>query len=676
MNWIRLRALAPLRRLARLTQIDAWSSACQAICVLVLIVAGSLHCTTGLAQDGKLTGSQVVWAPVLLGSGKSGVVALPDGVLKLFVFEHGKNYSQLSRDGGATWGERKFEFDGPASYLPLVDRNGAYHLLSIQARDERQGDEPQELGVNFFIDILHVKSDNTGEVWEKPKVVWRGYCGSVNGFTQLRNGRLLIPFAEWMPGRAEGPPHGANESLVIYSDDGGDTWHESPNRLTAPCYTDFNGSGYGACEPCVIELQDGRCYMLARTESGLLYESYSPDGVTWEPLRPSSLVSSDAPAGFVRIPAGRILVFFNGCEKPPRVDGAGVYGGRDVLHAAISDDEARSWRGFREVYRDPTRNESPQKFGDRGTAYPFPYLGTDGKVFVVAGQGRSNGMLTFDPDWLLETHHRDDFSHGLDEWCVFKSIGPAKGWWRDRIRGAALADHPDKPNTKVLHVRRPDEHAGDGAIWNFPMGVAGQLTVRMQLREGFGGAAISLLDHFFDPQDETGEQEAIFTMPIAADGHVCQQVKLTPGEWHTVRFEWDVPNRQCAVSIDGTPKLWLKPSYQQARGINYIRFRSTAPSMDTGGLMLESVDVDVQPDAQTTPQTPAAESTEDSRNFIVVAFGDSTTAPRMVEGRAFKVFADTLPHLLAGEGRIPTLEAISKPPHHDDEAGKLNKTVK
>jgi hypothetical protein len=277
------------------------------------------------------------------------------------------------------------------------------------------------------------------------------------------------------------------------------------------------------------------------------------------------------------------------------VNGAGVYGGRDVLHAAISDDETKTWRGFREVYRDPTRNESPQRNGDRGTAYPFPYLGADGKVFVVAGQGRSNGMLTFDPDWLLETRHRDDFSHGFGEWCVFKSIGLATGWWRDRMPGAALIDHPDNPEAKVLSIGRPDKHDGDGAIWNFPMGSAGDLTVRLHLREGFGGAAVSLLDHFFDPQDEAGERQAIFTMPIAADGQISQQVKLSPGEWHTVRFHWDVPARTCAVSIDGVPQVWLAPNYRHARGVNYVRFRSTAASVDAGGLLVESVEVDVQP---------------------------------------------------------------------------------
>lgn len=638
--------------------------------ILLSVVVNVVSATTGFAEGGRPVTAKDVTSPVLLGPGRSGVVMQPDGKLKLFVYEDGKNFSQLSHDGGRTWGERQFEFAGPACYLPLIDQTGAIHLLSAQERDERKGDERRELGVNYFIDILHVKSDATGKVWEKPKVVWRGYCGSVNGFTQLHNGRLVIPFAEWMPGRPEGPPHGANECLVIYSDDRGETWHESPTRLTAPCYTDFNGSGYGACEPCIIELKDGRCYMLARTETGMLYESHSPDGIAWEPLRPSSFLASDAPAGFLRIRDGRILVFYNGCEKPPRVTGAGVYGGRDVLHAAISDDEGRTWRGFREVYRDPTRNESPQRFGDRGTAYPFPYLGAEGKVIVVAGQGRSNGMLMFDPNWLLESGQRDDFSSGLDEWTVFKSIGPAKGWWRDRVPGAILSDHPDKPGAKVLHVRRPDNNDGDGAIWNFPLGTVGDLTVRLQLRTGFGGIAISLLDHFFDPQDEAGDQQAIFSLPVAADGHISQQAKLTLGCWHTLRFHWDMSAHTCSVAVDGAPQVWLKPNYRPALGINYIRFRSTAASIDTAGTLLESIEVDVRDQASASKSLTArsSSSTSDARDFLVVALGDSTTAPRTVDGHPLKVFADVLPNLLAGEGRIPTIVNAGVPGNDTDGA--------
>ena len=187
----------------------------------------------------------------------------------------------------------------------------------------------------------------------------------------------------------------------------------------------------------LIELKDGRVYMLARTETGRLYESYSHDGgVNWEPLRPSRFLGTDAPAAFLRLPDERILLFWNGCEKPGRVGKDGVYGGRDIVHAAISDDECQTWRGFREVYRDPTRNDTPPRTGDRGMAYPMPYLAPNGKVIVMTGQGRAGATFTFDPDWLLETEAQDAFENGLEDWSVFKPFGPRGAWWRDHVQGA------------------------------------------------------------------------------------------------------------------------------------------------------------------------------------------------------------------------------------------------
>ena len=80
---------------------------------------------------------------------------------------------------------------------------------------------------------------------------------------------------------------------MFYSDDGGRTWTKSTSDLSSPCYPDFVGNNYGADEPCVLELKDGRLWMLMRTQTGFLYESFSSDhGRTWsEPL----IISDDAP---------------------------------------------------------------------------------------------------------------------------------------------------------------------------------------------------------------------------------------------------------------------------------------------------------------------------------------------------------------------------------------------
>lgn len=534
-----------------------------------------------------------IYAPVVLGERTGGAILLPDGTMKRFVSEGlgenlYRNYSLTSTDGGLTWGERTFEFEGKRANLPLLDRDGEYHLFPMEVRHEGEG--RREIAVNYFIDVWHVRTSGGGAQWEPAQRIFAGYVGSINGVLQLSTGRILLPFAEWIGGRPQGPPFGANVSTCMYSDDGGKTWHKSPAQLTAPRHTDYNGSGYGACEPVLIELKDGRVYMLARTETGRLYESYSHDGgVNWAPLRPSRFIGTDAPAAFLRLPDDRILLFWNGCEKPGRVGKDGVYGGRDIVHAAISDDECQTWRGFREVYRDPTRNETPPHTGDRGTAYPMPYLAPDGKVLVMTGQGRAGATFIFDPDWLLETEAENTFENGLEDWSVFKPFGPAEGWWRDRVQGAELVDHPDKEGAKALWIRRPDAKDGDGAVWNFPLGVSGEVTLRLKIQEGFGGARIALMDRFFDPADPAGDIEAPFTLDIAPDGHISIADKLTPGQWHTLKFAWSLPERTCVVSVDGEETVWIGQAYREPLGVNYVRLRSLSEAVDSQGLLLESV---------------------------------------------------------------------------------------
>jgi len=159
---------------------------------------------------------------------------------------------------------------------------------------------------------------------------------------QLSSGRILMPFAAWIGGRPDGPPNGPNETTAVYSDDDGATWKRSPSRLTAPVHQRFNGATHGAIEPAILERQDGSVWMLKRTQTGYFYESESRDGVEWPPARASSIHASTGPPFRLRLPDRRVVLFWNHGEMPVRVGGQGVYGGRDVLHAAISSDDGKS----------------------------------------------------------------------------------------------------------------------------------------------------------------------------------------------------------------------------------------------------------------------------------------------------------------------------------------------
>ncbi|MCW5553012.1 MAG: exo-alpha-sialidase [Verrucomicrobiae bacterium] len=536
-------------------------------------------------------------APVVVGPTQAGfnLIVLPDGAWELYDIRADAGVNRLirsrSNDHGRTWTEPETLRELPihGGVVALLDRRGEVQLFVQALRTEGDG---KRIAVNRFIDIWQLQSSGSRRQWSESQRIFEGYVGSVQGALQLRNGRIILPFAYWVADRPQGPPTGANITTVVYSDDEGQTWRQSAAQLTAPCEANYNGSNYGAIEPTVLQLKDGRVWMLMRTQAGFLYESHSEDGAEWSEALPSRFRSSTGPAFLLRLPDDRIALFWNHCELSTRVDGQGVYGGRDVLHAAISDDEGRSWRGFREVYRDPFRNHTPPRSGDRGTAYPFAVNTKDGRIALVSGQGGGRrGLVLVNPDWLLETQAADDFSNGLAVWSVFKGFGSASGWWRDRVPGARLMDHPTKPGAKVLHLRKPDDRAADGAVWNFPSGTRGTLTLRLKLNEGFAGAGISLLERFLDPTDDRVSSQAAFHLPIDAHGHLGRNERLTFDQWHTLEFVWDVDTQRCRVQIDGKRATSLRFMAAPLNGLSYLHLRSQATEIDPAGFLIESVQI-------------------------------------------------------------------------------------
>ena len=122
---------------------------------------------------------------------------------------------------------------------------------------------------------------------------------------------------------------------------------------------------------------------------------------------------------------------------------------------------------------------------------------------------------------------------------MFKSYGPAATWRRARVAGAERIAHPSKRGAWVLHVRRPDEKAGDGAAWNFPSGRTGSVTLRIRLSKGFAGAVVTLTDRFVYPDDADLDKVA-FALPLPVDGRIEPDATLKPDEWHTLKLAWKV----------------------------------------------------------------------------------------------------------------------------------------
>ncbi|TMV48755.1 exo-alpha-sialidase [Paenibacillus mesophilus] len=423
--------------------------------------------------------------------------------------------------------------------------------------------------------------------------------------------RILATFAEWLQ-----PPVGHMGELashVYFSDDNGMTWTEAQYEggisLYAPVYPGFNGCNHGAIEGTITEtsLDTIRIYM--RTQAGYLYQSISHDlGLTWLAASPSPFKSSSSPACAIKLRDNRILLLWSNQPQLPLMTTGqgtiGLYSGRDSLHGAISDDGGDSWKGFREVYVNPKRNESPGP-GDIGASYPCAVQLNDGSVFLAAGQGDTTGMLRFDPDWLCETTRSDDFSGGLASWSTytaydFEHVSPGLGRKAPRTEGASLVDHPERIGAKALHVRKayPDR-AADGANWNFPSGNGkrGTVTIVLKLNEGFQGAGISLADAFYDPWYSDGEKQAVFLLRISHDGSVEGGGRLVVGQWNRITLAWSLESEECRVTAENGDVLTvLKPNVPQVGGtpICYLHLKSMADegTIDTSGFLVQSVTAD------------------------------------------------------------------------------------
>lgn len=519
---------------------------------------------------------------------------LPDGTLeKVYMTEDHSGAVIVSSDNGATWSDREEPLKRWASKT-FLDEDGQKHAYFILLRQEKPG---RRIAIDRFLDVWHVKTSGADKVWGEARIIQEGWNGSiVDNSVQLPGGRIVQPSQDWVPGSTGGPPTGNGYVVMLYSDDGGETWNQS-NRITSPVFEGFNGANFGACEASVVARNDGRLWALMRTQTGRLYESFSRDGAEWTEGAPSDFYASTGPPALIRMPDGRLLVFWNNCEMPPKVDGDGVYAGRDVMHGAVSEDDGQTWRGFREVMIDPRRNLSPPKKGDRGVAYPYAFLSKDGKYAeVAAGHGRGRSVIRVDPDWLLATEHRDDFSEGIEGWSVFKPFGPVERWWRDRTQGAQLIPSPDDSTAQALHLRKPDEHNADGATWNFPSGASGNLSMTMRFRQGHQGGKIALTDRFFEPTDDQAEEMAVYGFDVLPNGKIADHDYVFPeDQWVSIDLRWDEAGKNCLVLADGKEIARLPQKNAPLHGVSYLHLRSAAETADLAGFLIGSVHAKVEP---------------------------------------------------------------------------------
>jgi len=123
----------------------------------------------------------------------------------------------------------------------------------------------------------------------------------------------------------------------------------------------------GLDEPAIVELPDGDLFMLGRTGTHTLWQSFSHDGGwTWERARPSPLTSHNCPAALLRLADDGVLVVYN--DHPLK---------RLNLSVRLSRDGCRTWSAPRRIAPVGDVSDEAQ------AAYPNACQLPDGTLVVV-----------------------------------------------------------------------------------------------------------------------------------------------------------------------------------------------------------------------------------------------------------------------------------------------------
>jgi hypothetical protein len=409
------------------------------------------------------------------------------------------------------------------------------------------------------------------------------------------------------------------QAAVCYSDDDGKTWtHVSvpqtpdvPRQFACDKRPHWFNNG---CEPSIVELSDGTLLMALRTSGEHAAFSRSTDGgATWSVPQPlQGFWQANTMPLLYKLKDGRILFIWNNTAMLPTRDPAetpelssteldgtweAVFTNRDALHAAISEDDGKTWKGFREIILNSIRNDADyRELGDHENdksvhqtqALELP----NGKIMLALGQNAaSRRIVVFDPAWLYETSRTENFQHGLyaiSHHLFVKSLsGGNRGWaghcaW-NRVSGAVMAREPETERStkrEALWLCRINDprlvSTRSGIVWNFPAATKGIVEIDCRI-EG-DGFQIALQDHWSNPCDEYLAPRSYLIAPITAENIGGN------GRWATVRLEWDCATKRAILSCgDAVRELAMDTAAFSAFGPSYLHIQTLAEVQDLKG---------------------------------------------------------------------------------------------
>lgn len=289
-----------------------------------------------------------------------------------------------SHDEGVTW-ERRPIFSSPRDMAGtecalLSTREGTLIAawLNMGEKEWTWSDEQHD-APGARLPTYAMRSVDGGETWTDIQKLHDDWTGAIRDIIQTRSGRVVFTSMKLLhnPGR--------HSVLTYASDDEGVSWHAG-NVL------DLGGVGHhgGVTESTICELQDGRLYMLLRTNWSQFWFAISRDaGDTWHPMGPAGIEAAPSPGLLLRLSSGRIALFYNRLypeqeREWPLVGGDGLWSSvpvrnhRSELSLTFSEDECESWSAPVVLARDPEKG---------WISYPYAFEASPGVIWLTTMQG-------------------------------------------------------------------------------------------------------------------------------------------------------------------------------------------------------------------------------------------------------------------------------------------------
>ena len=224
-------------------------------------------------------------------------------------------------------------------------------------------------------------SKDNGKTWSTPLKLHDEWTGNNRAIVETKDGHVVLStmIMRNNPGR--------HCVLTYVSSDDGATWMPS-NILDS---TSSAGHHAGLMEAAIIQLNDGRLWMLIRTNWDYFYESFSSDnGLTWSAYQKTNIDASSSPGALIRLQSGRLVLAWNrlyheGKNEITRRGGdknlceVATSWQRDELSLMYSDDDGKTWSTPIIV----AGNKTPPVSGTN-TGYPLLFEQSKGVIWIFS----------------------------------------------------------------------------------------------------------------------------------------------------------------------------------------------------------------------------------------------------------------------------------------------------